>query len=295
MSVVEKCYKILEHSIESQEIIFKCPENEGKYSVLLKLNQGIRRKIKRKLDFNFPNLIRITMKSFPQFENQNKAIYKTNSGITIKINELSDSDYFLMDIEYTIPEQNFSDFLVQKNVETEAIDKDKNEYWMHAQLKHLSILNTKYGRLDLQDIDLVLDVGVHKDIKRIIPSKLIKSIEITRDWILEKDVEKKAKLSRAHAYSQRTGLKDSEMKLLNQLQDLFSPVVFGKYIDVEKPFHFSDCVRGTDFYNKLPFLTIPKTMKIISRTDLNLENPVVKGKLTYEKSNFMDEMQTIFI
>ena len=235
------------------------------------------------------------MKSFPEFVNQNNAIYRTNSGISIKMNELSDSDYFLMDIEYTIPEKNFSDFLVQKNVETEAIDKDKNEYWMHAQLKHLSILNTKYGRLDLQDIDLVLDVGVHKDIKRIIPTKLIKSLEITRDWILETDVEKKAKLSRAHVYSQRAGLKDSEMNLLNQLQDLFSPVVFGKYIDVEKPFHFSDCIRGTDFYNKLPFLTIPKTMKIVSRADLNLENPVVKGKLIYEKSDFLKEIQNMFV
>ena len=294
LGIIEKCYKILEPAIVSQEITFKCPDNIGIYAVILKFDHGIRRRLKKKLDFNFSNIIRLNIKSFPQFELQNNAIFRTNSGFSIKIDELSNSDYFLIEIEYKILEKNFSDFLVKKNVETEALDKDKNEYWMHAQLKHLSALNTKYGRLDLQDVDLLIDVGVHKDIKELVPKKLIKSLEITKEWILEKDVEKKSKLSRAHAYAQRSGLKENEMNLLNQLQDLFYPNIFGRYISVKNPFRFSDCIRGADFYDKVPFMTIPKTMQVISRTDLNLDNPVSEGRMVYKKREFLDKITKFF-
>ena len=292
--IIDKFHKILEPAIVSQDITFKCPDNIGIYSVMIKLDQGIGRKFKKKIDFNFPNIIRLNIKSFPQFETQNKAIIRTNSGFSIKTDDLSNSDFFMIEIEYKIQEKNFSDFLVKKNVETEALGKDKNEYWMHAQLKHLSVLNTKYGQLDLQDVDLIIDVGVHKDIKELVPMKLIKSLEITKEWILEKDIEKKAKLSRSHVYSQRAGLKDNEMDLLNQMQELFYSGVFGQYVNAESPFHISDCIRGTDFYDKVPFLTIPKTMQVISRTDLNFDNPVSDGKMVYNKGKFLDKITEIF-
>lgn len=261
---------------------------------MIKLNSWTRGKLTKKLDFNFPNIIRINIRSFPQIENQSRAIFRTENGFSVMIDELSNAEHFMVDIEYKIEEKNFSNFLVQKDVETEALDKDKNEYWMHAQLKHLSALNTKYGRLDLQDVDMVVDVGVHKDIKDLIPSKLIKSLEITREWILEKNVEKKAKLSREHVYTQRRGLKENEMTSLNKLQELFYPGIFGNYIDVERPFRYSNCIRGTDFYDNVPFLTIPKTMQVISRTDLNLDHPAAEGKMIYKKGDFQDRLKKLY-
>lgn len=119
-------------------------------------------------------------------------------------------------------------------------------------------------------------------------------MEITRDWILEKNVEKKAKLSREHVYTQRRGLKENEITSLNKLQELFNEGIFRNYIDVDRPFHYSNCIRGTDFYDNVPFLTIPKNMQVISRTDLNLDHPAVEGKMIYKKGDFQDRIKKLY-
>ena len=53
-------------------------------------------------------------------------------------------------------------------------------------------------------------------------------------------------------------------------------------------------VRGGDFYEKLPFPTWPRSMKVVSRTDLNFENPTADGNLIYKKDSFAEEIGKIF-
>jgi hypothetical protein len=85
-----------------------------------------------------------------------------------------------------------------------------------------------------------------------------------------------------------------EMKLLRELQELFNAARFRQFIDITEDFYYSDCVRGGEFYEQMPFPTWPKTMKVVSRTDLNFENPTAEGNLVYKKANFANEIGKIF-
>ena len=85
-----------------------------------------------------------------------------------------------------------------------------------------------------------------------------------------------------------------EQEVLMDLQDIFEPLQFCTFVDVKSPFRYSDCIRGKEFYDKIPFPTFPKTMKVISRTDLSLDKPAAEGRLIYKKKDLQDKISEVF-
>jgi hypothetical protein len=84
------------------------------------------------------------------------------------------------------------------------------------------------------------------------------------------------------------------LDILKELQKLFLSSKFQDFIEVKDDFHYSDCIRGVDIYGTLPFPTWPKSMKVVSRTDLNFDTPATNGTLIYKKGNFITELDKIF-
>lgn len=298
VAVAERIYKALFEvsKITSQEIRVKCPDNIGEYSVAFEIRRGLLKRLKRKIPFDHPDLRRVSMHSTPLMKSESDAIVYTENGFEILLDKLSkDTDTFWATIEYDIKDKKFLDELVQRDRQTESITATKNEYWMHAQLKNLRALQTNYGRLDLQDVDFFVDVAVHQDLKTKIPKPFTEDLEIIAKWISEKEREKKHKLSMAHMRQQRAKrYAGREQEVLKDLQDLFIPEHFCTFIDVALPFRYSDCIRGKEFYDKIPFPTFPKAMKVISRTDLSLDKPAAEGKLVYKKMDFQDKISEVF-
>jgi len=114
-------------------------------------------------------LIRINLRPLRSGSDMSSAIQLLDNGFELRTSEMMKGDLFLLDIEYQISTGNFIDSLVERNRANELPKDRENEYWMHAELKHPKVLATKYGRLDLRDIDFTVDVGVSEDINMIIP------------------------------------------------------------------------------------------------------------------------------
>lgn len=300
VEVAERIYKALFEvsKITSQEIKVKCPDNIGEYSVAFEIRRGLLglKRLKRKIPFDHPDLRRVSMHSTPLMKSESDAIVYTENGFEILLDKLSkDTDTFWATIEYDINDKKFLDDLVQRDRQTESTTEAKNEYWMHAQLKNLRALQTKYGRLDLQDVDFFVDVAVHQDIKTKIPKPFTEDLEIIAKWISEKERGKKYKLSMEHMRQQKTKrYAGREQEVLKDLQDLFIPEHFRTFIEVASPFRYSDSIRGKEFYDKIPFPTFPKAMKVISRTDLSLDKPAAEGRLVYKKKDFQDKISDVF-
>lgn len=301
LEVVERIYRALFEvsKITSQEIRVKCPDNIGVYSVAFEIKRGmlgLKRVVKRKIPFYHPDLRRVSMHSAPLMKSESDAIVYTENGFEILLDKLSkDTDTFWATIEYNIKDKNFLNDLVQRDRQTESISETEHKYWMHAQLKNLRALQTNYGRLDLQDVDFFVDVAVHQDIKTKIPKPFTEDLEIIARWISEKEREKKQKLSMEHLRTQRgKRYGGREQEVLSDLQELFLSDHFCNFIDVTLPFHYSDCKRGPEFYDTVPYPTFPKAMKVISRTDLNLDKPASEGMLVYKKKLFQDKISEVF-
>jgi hypothetical protein len=97
IGVAEKVYKTLFEisEVTSQEIRVKCPENIGEYSVAFNIKRGPGRRKLRKIAFEHPDILRVSIHSAPLMKPEYEAIAYTGTGIEIYLDRLSkDTEIF---------------------------------------------------------------------------------------------------------------------------------------------------------------------------------------------------------
>ncbi|WP_309492716.1 hypothetical protein [Candidatus Hecatella orcuttiae] len=283
---IKGSYKVL-----NQEIVVLCPESVQHFSIAFEATGGF---LSQKIKFPFGKPLRVRLRPLRSLQDLSEAIFLTEEGFEINTRGMQAEDTFLLDVDYRITDPKFVDALVQRNHARELPKDRESEYWMHAQLKHPKVFQTKYGRLDLRDVDFSVNVGISEDIKMSIPSAFRRELEAGVKLLMERDPHRKYMLGREHVKAMRArGKGKSVIELLGDLQDLFFPRTFRKFVEVKKDFRYSECHRGSDFYETVPFPTWPKTMKVISRTDLGLERYAAEGILVYKKADFLEQVSKI--
>jgi len=289
----EKIHKTLSKmkglKILNQEIVAKTPELLGEYSVAISSGPFI-----SKLKFPFPAIANLDIHSMPDYSDQRQVISRLRDGFEISLHRIQPpSEDLLLRFGFHIKDDKFVKNLVQKNVQRDSPRGSKNEvdeYWMHAQLKEPKIFERGgYGRLDLRDIDFGVNVAVHQDLKTAVPSDFVRNLKIISEWIKTKDRVKKWRLGWEHLHLKRKSYTGNEEELISDIQSLFFPHEFKRFVEVTEPFRYYESIRGIDFYD-LPFQAFPRVMTVVSRTTLNLESPAAKGKLIYKKQVLRDEI-----
>ena len=304
-AIVENSFKLLldridsidtllrgDFNIQGREMRIDCPDSLQHYSVSFESKKSF---LPRKIRFNFGKVKRVAIKPVMSLNTIHEGINYLEDGFEIDLRKLESNELYLMDIDYKIEDKNFVDSLVQKKVSKDSSSSgDVEEHWIEAHLKHVPSLKGKFACIELRDMDFGVDVSVHQDIKMKVPEAFQRQLATIMR------LTKKIGRSESHnvftelLHQQRNKYSGSEVEILQQLQNLFVPVTFKKYLDVKQDFSYFDCERGTEYFNNLPFPTWPKTMKVISRTDLNLEEPAADGTLIYKREDFKKDIAKIF-
>jgi len=287
----ERIHEVLRGSfrILDQEITIRFPDQVQEVSIAFEATGGL---VGQKIRFPFgvPNRVHLRPIRVPSSD-ANSAVRISSDGFEINTRNMVSNDTYLLDVEYRIPEPRFIDALVQRNVPSESPKGSLSEYWLHAALKHPSVLKTRVGRLDLRDLDFIVDVGIAEHLKTVVPQALVQELEAGVALLATRNPHEKFRLGRRHAQAMAHRGKGSTMELLGNLQAIFLPERFRSFVDVKEDFHYGECERGVNFYDTLPIPTWPRTMKVISRADLSLENPTAKGVLVYRKDEFLDSVK----
>jgi hypothetical protein len=275
--------------ILNQEITIRFPDQVQEVSIAFEATGGV---VGQKIRFPFgvPNRVRLRPLRVPSAD-ATSTVALSSDGFEIKTKSMTSNDTYLLDVEYPIPEPRFIDALVQRNVPSESPKGALSEYWLHAALKHPSVLKTRVGRLDLKDLDFMVDVGIAEHLKTVVPSSLVQELEAGVALLATRNPHEKFRLGRKHAQAMSHRGKGNTMELLGNLQAIFMPDKFRSFVDVKDDFHYGECERGVNFYDTLPIPTWPRTMKVVSRADLSLENPTAKGVLVYRKDDFLDSIK----
>lgn len=276
--------------ILNQEIIVYCPEQTEKLSIIFEASSGL---IGRKLKFPFGRPLHLSLRPLDQQQNFQDALAVTEEGFEIRTGSFSGNHVFILDVDYALPSKSFIDALVQRDRAKEFPKDREREFWIHAEMKHPKVLKTKYGRLDLQDVEFGIDVGVSEQIKMVIPPAFKMELETGTRLLQERDPHKKRVLGQAHVKAMRHRGGGTTSEILGHLQELFFPLAFKRYIEVLEDFHYSDCLRGSSFYDKIPFPTYPKSMTVISRADLNLSKLAADGIVKFKEAEFLEKVKDI--
>ena len=275
--------------ILGEEITIFCPECIQKHSVVFRVKKGI---LDRKKEFQ-GKVVGVSLRSIAPLQTMNEAIRILPDGFEVLTKPLSTGEIYILEVEYEIDNPRFIDSLVHRQSSPDTPKGKIREYWMHAQLKHLDIFRKLYNNINLQDLDVLVDVAVHQDVKTSIPKYFKDELETIARWARSVDREEKGKLDRRHIQLRRRKPKVDVFEVLRDLQDLFFPGTFRKFVEVRRDFRYHYCYRGKDFYETLPFPTWPKTMTVISRTNLNFDKPAAEGRLIYKYKDFKKEVEKI--
>ncbi len=281
-----------EFRICGRDITIQCPESIQTYSITFESRKGLFSSNKKR--FKFGSVKRVSIRPIRSLQPLYDAINITSDGFEIELNKLEPNELYMLDAEYNINDPKFIDSLVYKKVAKEIPTEDSKEYWLVAQLKHLKALQQEFGNIELRDIDFGVDVSISQEIKMKVPKVFNEQIETIVKLTQKHGRSEKEKLLRSLLVQQNKKYSGKELDILKDLQKLFLSSKFQDFVEVRDDFHFSDCIRGVDMYGTLPFPTWPKSMKVISRTDLNFSKPATDGLLVYKKSRFISELDKIF-
>jgi len=300
--VAEYVYKIWERipktKILNQETTINVPESVVEYTLAASIPPNFR-SIRKVIEISAPSIIRVSASSlhpFPRTVREAiKRVQYDDGRVAYRLfPELlpPESDLISISVSYNIDDISLLDDLVHRTQGHEPGGAEGNEYWMHAALKHPKVLNDKFGRFDLRDVDVTVDVGVHNELKTTIPPSFIRRLKMFFDIMKETDPRRQhlaLPQLRRLAQEKTAG---REFKILVDLESLFLPGTFSKYIEVLKDFRYSTCYKGKECF-ELPIQIIPKKVNVISRADLTLEKPAADGTLVYKNNLFIDAIKDV--
>jgi hypothetical protein len=201
-------------------------------------------------------------------------------------------DLISISTTYKIDDPSLLDDLVYRTQGHEPGGTENNEYWMSAQLKHPKVLRDNFGRFDLRAVDVTVDVGIYNELKNTIPPAFVRRLKAFFAVMAEKDPRRQHMAIPELRRLAREGTAGREFKIVVDLEALFMPGTFSKYVEVMRDFSYSDCYKGKECY-ELPIEIIPKTVNIVSRADLTLEKPAADGILVYKNSLFIEAIKKV--
>lgn len=296
--VAERIAKVLDKirflKKEGQGIYIKVPERICQYDVIVKVRDiGL---FSKEIHFPLPEVDRLIGTCMPSLRSLHNAIHKTSSGFVLQAfseHVPYGTDFVLMQFQYKIPSSTFISNLVEKTLAAEPVEyNDRDEYWIHAQLKFPQILQKAYSHLRLQDVNISVNVAVDNEIKTAVPKSVIRGLRTIRRLLSESDRSKAHVYLMQHLQSRRR-LGMSVYDVIYQINSLFASERFKSFVHVTPPFRYFDSKLGTDFYD-FPGQVLPKAMTVVSRTDLSLETPAVEGKVVYKKRDLHGELEKVF-
>jgi hypothetical protein len=155
-------------------------------------------------------------------------------------------------------------------------------YWIHSALKDVSILEKIWNELDIEKINIDVRIGVERMFTSLLPSEVKKRMEIQKELltaVMRGDRNINPLKQRYRRISRNVNITPSE--LYEFFMKLASGEFFSSYLDLEKPFQFSNIEPEKSITSLLP-----EKIKVGVLTDLNLQIPAVKGELRFKREKY---------
>ena len=300
--IAEYVYKVWEKipktKIVNQEATINISESVIEYTLALSIPSNFRT-LRKPIELTAPSIIRVSASALHPFprsvrEAIKEVRYPDGQVSHVLFPKLLPQDCDLMSVTttYQINDPSLVDDLVDRNEGHEPGGPNKNEYWLSAQLKNPKILRNNFGRFDMRSVDVTVDVGVHNELNTTIPPEFISRLKTFFAIMAERDPRRQFMAVPKLRQLARETTAGREFKILIDLEALFMPGSFEKFVDVQKDFRYSECYKGKECF-EMPIEIIPKKMNVISRTDLTLEKPTADGILVYKNNLFVDAIKNV--
>lgn len=297
MSTIAKIYehfKFADPQGRSIEISYTAQEME--VTMLLSIPTGYKRWGANKIHLNYPNIKDIKLKTIPFF-NDSTAIIKTEHGYYLDVKKLEDCEQFVLIIKHDAPQSSLRELVsIQESDAPTHYDNGIEEYWLSVALKKRDILDKIFSGFNISNFENHFTINIHNSVATTIPKTFVNRLNNISKYIHETDREKMTKIAHQRLKQQREKRQqEDERVLISELRSNFcTSNSFLKFIKIDEPFRYKEAIQGLDCFDGVPFDVFPKTMDVISSTNIDFDHPTAEGKLYFKKTTFEEEIDNFF-
>ena len=220
-----------------------------------------------------------------------------DNGIYLDLRNAKDFQEIRLEIAYLMDEKWLKNLAIGRS-SPEPL-QEITKYHLSAQLKDPSILIDGISVIEIEEFPVSARVHIHDTINTNLPSYVRQMAEIEAAILADYNPRNTMKVialqRRKAALKTRMG-KEDLAGLLNELAVLLRPRKFINYCELQSSYDFylECCEWGADLFRALGMMALPSSIDIISRTDLNIDNPATSAEMVYRKGKFVEDIQSVF-
>jgi hypothetical protein len=222
-------------------------------------------------------------------------VNKIEEKLILDLKPALECDLFRIEIAYKMNED-FLKRLVSWRSSPEPL-RDRLKYELSAQLRNPEGLVLEYSEVEIEEFPVTASVHIMEHLDMGIPLYVKRLFSIEQKILDERNPRATMEIIRLQREKtqllRKLGRKTSLLEKIQDLATFLTPSNFLDYIDVLEDFRLHECEEA-EFFEALGMLSLPKTMNVVSRTDLNLKKPAAKGNMTYKWRQLKDDVAKLF-
>lgn len=224
------------------------------------------------------------------------AVTREGEKILVDFTKVLGFDMFRMEVYYRIGEGWLRGLVHHRSSPEPLVDAMK--YHLSAQLTDPWSLSRGFKEIDVDDFPITARVHLQEQITTALPTLQMfrRFREIEAQLLSDYDPRHATKiiaLQRERYRLRRRLMVQDPRAVLRNLVLILRPNKFMSYLRADQDFRLHQCQWGTDLFEALGAVALPKNMEITSRTDLTLRKPASKGFLLYESGKFFQDVESI--
>ena len=216
--------------------------------------------------------------------------------IVLDLTKALDYDMFRLEVLYHM-DPGWLEGLVHSRSSPEPLE-ELTKYHLSAQLTDPAALNLGFSEVDVDDFPVTARVHIQEDIDTALPVlPLIRRIRQIEGEILSdydpRHATKIIRLQRERYTLRERIMRKNPTETLRELLLLLRPTRFVSYLRTDEDFRLHGCRWGTDLFEMLGAMSMPKAIEATARTDLSFDVPAARGTLTYQSGRFSEDVAAI--
>lgn len=279
----------------------ECMNGLGVYETTIHVDNRFSKWVQKRLthgSMEFPASQVYTIKTtgfspFPQTITGN--VTKSGGKLILDLNPALEFDLFRIEI-FCRMDDDFLKSLVRGRASPEPL-RNRLKYQLSAQLRNPEGLMLNFSEIQIEEFPVSATVHIAERINTNVPEYVKQLSRIEAEILGERNPHEGMKIIALQRKKAQLQKKLGKTSLLDKIQDLslfLTPSRFISYIEIVEDFRLHQCERGHEFFKALGMLHMPKSMEVISRTDLSLKKPAASGSMIYESKKFEEDVSHIF-
>lgn len=173
-----------------------------------------------------------------------------------------------------------------------AMNRDQTEeldrYWLDIMIRDMDMWDKIWLSMDVEDVDLPVDVSLDRVFSVVLPPAVQRRWKATQKYLEAGRGRSRDNLMRAWS-TMRTAVHENAFtvdEIMEIGRKLLEPNNFHSYLEIEEPYRIGG-IEKTSQRSR----SVPENIVVTARTDLNYEDPIAKGYLTFKKKLFTEAFE----